>query len=93
MGAVSKFEKTMLVLRLRGARDRKRAMNGKCEGRKSHAEANPNAVALARRLHRKPHHTTKRMPLRKIAAMMAQHGHVAASGKPYGPSAIKSMLT
>jgi DNA invertase Pin-like site-specific DNA recombinase len=92
LGAVSQFEKASIVLKLRVARDRKRAANGKCEGRKSHAEVNPNAVALARKLHRKPHHTTKRMPLRKISAIMASQGHLARSGKPYGPSAIRSML-
>ena len=92
LGAVSQFEKTMLVLKLRGARDRKRAANGKCEGRKSHAEKNPNAVALARKLHRKPHHSDKRMSYRDIAAEMQAQGHFAASGKAYGPSAIKSMV-
>jgi DNA invertase Pin-like site-specific DNA recombinase len=93
LGAVSEFEKASIVLKLRVARDRKRALNGKCEGRKSHSEMNPNAVALARKLHRKPHHSDKRMPYRAIAAAMAQQGHVAASGRPYGPSAIKSMLS
>lgn len=92
LGAVSEFQKAEIVLKLRGARDRKRAMTGKCEGRKSHAEVNPNAVALARKLHRKPRHTDKRMSYRDIASAMAKKGHLAASGKPYGPSAIQSML-
>jgi DNA invertase Pin-like site-specific DNA recombinase len=93
LGAVSEFQKAEIVLKLRGARDRKRALTGKCEGRKSHAEAHPNTVALARKLHRKPRHTDKRMSLRDIANAMAAKGHLAASGKPYGPSAIQSMLT
>jgi DNA invertase Pin-like site-specific DNA recombinase len=92
LGAVSEFQKAEIVLKLRGARDRKRASTGKCEGRKSHAEANPDAVALARKLHRKPHHTDKRMSYRDISAAMAEAGHLAASGKLYGPSAIRSML-
>jgi DNA invertase Pin-like site-specific DNA recombinase len=92
LGAVSEFQKAEIVLKLRGARDRKRAVTGKCEGRKSHAEANPNAVALARKLHRKPRHTDKCMSYRDISAEMAKAGHLAASGKPYGPSAIQSML-
>jgi DNA invertase Pin-like site-specific DNA recombinase len=91
-GAVSQFEKSTIVSKLRVARMRKRALTGKCEGRKSHAEANPNAVAMARKLHRKPHNTDKRMSYRDIAAAMAEAGHLAASGKPYGPSAIQSML-
>lgn len=93
LGAVSEFQKAEIVLKLRGARDRKRAMTGKCEGRKSHAEANPNAVALARKLHRKVRGIDKRMSLRDISAEMAKLGHLAASGKHYGPSAIQSMLS
>jgi hypothetical protein len=43
---------------------------GKCEGRKSHAERNPELVALAKRLHR---HKPKggRMSLRAISAELA----------------------
>jgi DNA invertase Pin-like site-specific DNA recombinase len=92
LGAVSEFEKASIVMKLRMARDRKRAQTGKCEGRKSHAEANPNAVALARKLHRKPRGSEKRMSYRDIAAEMAEQGHLARSGKPYGPSAVLSML-
>jgi DNA invertase Pin-like site-specific DNA recombinase len=93
LGAVSQFEKAMIVSKLRMARDRKRAATGKCEGRKSHAEVNPNAVALARKLHRKPRHTDRRMSYRAIAAEMAKQGHLNSSGEPYGPSAILSMLS
>ena len=48
LGAVSQFEKAMLVSKLRGARVRKKATGAKVEGRKSHAELNPEAVKLAR---------------------------------------------
>lgn len=92
LGAVSEFEKAGIVHKLKVARDAKRARTGKCEGRKSHAEVNPNAVAMARRLHRKNRETGKRMSLRKIAATMAKQGHMATSGRTYGPSAIQSML-
>jgi len=34
MGAFHEYEKSMLVLKLRAARQRKRARNGRCEGRK-----------------------------------------------------------
>jgi hypothetical protein len=40
----------MTVAKLRLARDRIRKRDGKCEGRKSHAEERPEAVALARQL-------------------------------------------
>jgi hypothetical protein len=38
LGAVSQFEKAMLVAKLKGARDRKRAKHGKCEGAKAYSE-------------------------------------------------------
>jgi DNA invertase Pin-like site-specific DNA recombinase len=46
------LEKKRLVKKLRHARERKRERDGKCEGRKSHSEGNPDAVKLAKRLHR-----------------------------------------
>src|SRR6202008_4382267 len=52
LGAVAEFDKAMTVAKLRGARERKRREHGKCEGRKSHAERNPELVALAKSLHR-----------------------------------------
>jgi DNA invertase Pin-like site-specific DNA recombinase len=53
LGAISEFDKAMTVAKLRGARERKRRDVGKCEGRKSHAERNPESVALVRELRRK----------------------------------------
>jgi hypothetical protein len=52
LGAISEFHKAMTVAKLRGARERKRREVGKCEGRKSHAEARPELVALVRQLRR-----------------------------------------
>jgi DNA invertase Pin-like site-specific DNA recombinase len=38
LGAVSEFDKAMTVAKLKGARDRVRRAQGKCEGRKAYAE-------------------------------------------------------
>jgi hypothetical protein len=44
----------MVVAKLKGAREHKRALTGKkVEGRKSHAELGPELVALVRQLRRK----------------------------------------
>jgi DNA invertase Pin-like site-specific DNA recombinase len=53
LGAISEFDKAMTVAKLRGARERKRRELGKCEGRKSHAELNPDLGALVRQLRRR----------------------------------------
>jgi len=46
LGAIAQFEKATTVAKLKAARDRKRARDGKCEGRRSHLETNPELVAL-----------------------------------------------
>src|SRR5262245_23727283 len=64
----------MTVAKLRGARDRKRRANSKCEGRKSLAEMYPGVVREAKRLARANPKTGKRRSLRKIAAELAKIG-------------------
>ena len=43
-GAFHEYEKARLVAKLKAARERTRAAKGKCEGRKSWAEINPELV-------------------------------------------------
>src|SRR6266700_4167849 len=91
LGAISEFDKAMTVAKLRGARERKRREAGKCEGRKSHAERNPELVALAKRLHRqKP--KGGRMSLRAISADLATQGFLNENGRPFAAASVKSML-
>jgi DNA invertase Pin-like site-specific DNA recombinase len=91
LGAVSQFEKAALVAKLRGARQRKRVAGVKVEGRKSVAEARPEAVALAKRLaryHRKGH----KLSLRDIAAELEAAGHVTKLKTRYGAAAVARMI-
>ncbi len=92
LGSVSQFEKAMLVAKLKGARDRKRAVTGKCGGRKSYVERDAKMVALAKRLARYPVNGRKRS-LREIAAELQAHGHVTGDGKTYAATAIARMVT
>jgi DNA invertase Pin-like site-specific DNA recombinase len=91
LGAISEFDKAMTVAKLRGARERKRREAGKCEGRKSYAERNPELVAFAKRLRR---HKPKggRMSLRAISAELAARGFLNENGRPFAAASIKSML-
>ena len=82
------IEKARLVSKLRHARERVRQEKGKCEGRKPHGELRPEAVALAKRLHRASPKTGKRMSLRKIAAALAEAGHLNERGQPLNPKSI-----
>lgn len=92
LGAVSQFEKAMLVSRLRGARDRKRAATGKCGGRRSHLEAHPQTVQMAKELRWINKRMREKRSLRTIAEELAKAGHVNSAGKPYSASAVREML-
>ena len=80
-----------IAARLAAARKRKRDAGVKCDGRKSHAEKRPDAVALARRLARKKPKGGK-LSLRAISAALAAQGHVNERGKAFNPKSIASML-
>jgi DNA invertase Pin-like site-specific DNA recombinase len=91
LGAISEFNKAMTVAKLRGARERKRRDTGKCEGRKSHAERNPELVALVRQLRRRRPKGGQRS-LRDISAELAQRGIMNERGHPLSAASINSML-
>lgn len=87
LGAVAQFEKTMLVQKLRGARDRKSAKLGhRIEGNPSWKSAPEEAVKAARAAKRRG------LSLRAIAAELAKGGHLSPSGRMYGPQSVKCML-
>jgi|RhiMetdeSRZDD1v2_1073273.scaffolds.fasta_scaffold83803_3 hypothetical protein len=57
----------------------------------SHAELNPELVALAKRLRRaKPN--GGRMSLRAISAELATQGFLNENGRPFAAASVKSML-
>ena len=91
LGAIAEFDKAMTVARLRGARERKRTSGVKVEGRKSHAELRPHAVAEARRLRRRRPKGGQRS-YREIAAELFQAGYANSNGRRFSASSIKAML-
>ena len=78
-GSFAQYEKARLVGKLRAARDRIRKERGRCEGRQPLWQTYPEAVLMAKRLHRANPKTGERMSLRKIAAELAAAGHVNVS--------------
>src|SRR5262245_16363126 len=90
-GSFAQYEKTRLVTKLRGARERIRETRGKCEGRKSYAERDPELVLAAKRLHRRSPKGHRRS-LREIARELMEMGYTNKRGAPYSASCIKSML-
>ncbi len=103
LGAVSEFEKNQLVFKLGGARTRKRAVNkilgyttldgrGKCEGRISYHQCNPELVRLAKKLARKNPKTGYRRSRRQIAMELQRRGFITSKGTRFGPQQIARFL-
>ena len=76
----------MTVAKLRLARDRTRKRDGKCEGRKSHAEERPEVVDLVNRLHKQG------MSYRTIGAELERAGQVNERGRPFHHKSVRAML-
>jgi DNA invertase Pin-like site-specific DNA recombinase len=47
-GAISEYEKAMIVLKLRGARQRQKARTGRCEGMKAYGEGRAEKTVVRR---------------------------------------------
>jgi DNA invertase Pin-like site-specific DNA recombinase len=89
LGAIAQFEKATTVAKLKAARQRKKERTGKCEGRKSHAEINPEMVQIAKGLRRRKRGNS----LRAIAAELAARGYVNVNGREYSAASVASMLS
>lgn len=103
LGSVAEFQKDELVLKLRGARKRKRKTNrdkgiltlsgkGKVEGRRSLAETDPELVRIVKRLFRKNPKTGKRRSLRTISQELFSMGYGTKDGNPFSAGQIKRMV-
>jgi hypothetical protein len=80
----------MTVAKLRDARERKRRENGKCEGRKSHAELNPELVVLVPQCAGVAPRGQR--SLREISAELAMRGFMNERGNAFSAASISSML-
>lgn len=92
LGVVSQFQKADMVAKLKSARDRKRQKTGKCEGRKSWQEMNPDMISLVKRLARVNPKTKHTRSLRQIAGEIATQGYVNGKGQPFQAAQISRML-
>lgn len=93
LGAVSQFEKSSAVDKLRAARDRASAAQGsRVEGRRGHAELRPDVVGEAKRLRRRNPKTGRRRSYRQIAATLAEAGHLNDNGRPFAAASVRAMV-
>lgn len=93
LGAVSEFEKRVLVLKLRAARQRKRARGERVEGVKpfGHFPGEAAIIERMRALRRKPR-KGERLSFAGIAAMLTREGHLTRSGKPWAKRTVARIL-
>ena len=91
LGAIAEYEKSMLVQKLRVARQRKKVKTGKCEGRKSYHEVAPSTVAHIRRLRRKPK-GMKRKTYHQIADILNGENVHTLNGQPWNLQTIRHAI-
>jgi len=92
LGAISQFDKAQLVMKLKSARDRKSAQQGRrIEGRKPYQETPPELVKAAKRL---AHGNRKqRLSLRGISAKLAEDKYTTGTGKPFSAEQVKRLIS
>ncbi|SPD75670.1 Resolvase, N-terminal domain protein [uncultured Desulfobacterium sp.] len=91
LGAIAEYDKSITVMKLKAARDRARLLRGKCEGRKSYAEAMPEVVREIRRLRRK-RKGQGHMSYTKVAEELNSRGMSTMTGKPWTGQAVQDLL-
>lgn len=92
LGAVSQFEKSVIVLKLRAARERKRRRDGHCEGRKAFGDR-PNEVKVLnrlRQLRRKPR-GGQRLSYAEVADVLNREGLSTRTGKPWNRGTVHAI--
>jgi DNA invertase Pin-like site-specific DNA recombinase len=89
MGAVAQYDKSQIVLKLRGARIRKRAAVGRCEGRKPFGRDDLEKAALDRMRALR----SEGLAFDKIAVQLDSEGVPTRTGKRWHGVVINRILT
>lgn len=94
LGAVSQFEKSILVLKLRAARERTKRRTGRCEGAKPYGyyQGEDEIIQRIKKLHRKPH-GEKPKGFYVIAKQLDKEGVPTRSGAKWSGALVRAILT
>lgn len=90
-GATAEYEKDMIVAKLRAARQRKKAAEGKCEGRKGYSDTGKNILGEIKKLRRK-RGNRKRMTYANIARDLNDRGFATLDGKSFTGANVAMIL-
>lgn len=91
LGSVYQYDKSQIVEKLRVSRERIRKETGKCEGRKSTKEKNPELYNLIVRLHRKPR-KGERLSYGQVSDCLNCMGLTTLTGKPFTRNNVYEIL-
>jgi len=88
LGAFHQYEKAMLVAKLKGARQRRKAATGHCEGRKAYGylKGEPEVIQRIVALRRKT------LPLQAIADALNRDGVQTRMGKQWTPMQVSNVV-
>ena len=93
-GVFAELDKSLLVKKLKKARDQVREQTGKCEGRKGYNETEEGLTILKeiQRLRGRKRIGRRQKTSDQIAIAMNQQGYSAANGKPFTGNTVKGIL-
>ncbi|MBW1723294.1 MAG: recombinase family protein [Deltaproteobacteria bacterium] len=93
-GVFSELEKSLLVKKLRVARERKRAETGRCEGRKPYGETEEERAVIhrIRLMRRRRKRGLKGMSLQAIADRLNAEGIPTKAGARWTPTQVRRVL-
>ncbi len=94
LGAVSQFEKSIIVLKLRAARQRTKQKTGRCEGRKPYGfyPGEDKIIQRIKELYRKPY-KEQRLGFGTIARKLNEEGIPTRTGVLWSDTQVKAILT
>lgn len=92
LGAISEWEKSGLVAKLRAARDRVRRQRGRCEGPPAYGARGEEAAGLKRLLELAADPAGNRRSLAEIAAALNGEQVPTRSGRPWARSTVQAVL-
>ncbi len=92
LGAISQWEKSGLVAKLRAARDRVREQRGRCEGPRAFGDREGEAARLQRVLELAVDHGGNRRSLTELVATLNAEGVATRSGRPWARSTVQAIL-
>ena len=93
LGAVSQFEKSVIVLKLRAARARIRRQAGRCEGRKPFGTRPGEQATINRMLQlRRKRFNGRAWSYARIAKTLTAEGLLSRSGKPWQDNSVRGII-